>query len=72
MANEPKKIDMDLGASGVLMVALFSLALYWAILSIQQGNEGAAFILAAIGSGYFAFHTTVLDCIFWPMLWRRG
>jgi hypothetical protein len=72
MANEPKKSTWIWVRTVLLMVALFSCALYWAILSIQEGNEGAAFILAAIGSGYFAFHTTVLDCIFWPILWRRG
>jgi hypothetical protein len=72
MALVPEKSTWIWLRAVLLMAALFSCALYWAILSIQEGNEGTAFILAAIGSGYFAFHTMVLDCIFWPILWRRG
>ena len=73
MANEPKKSTWIWVRTVLVMVGLFSCALYWAILSIQEGNQGVAYWLAVAGSGYFAFHTTVLDMLFWPMLWaRRG
>lgn len=72
MANEPKSSTWFWIRTVLVMVGLFSCALYWAILSIQEGNQGTMFCLAAIGSGYFAFHTAVLDMLIWPMLWRRG
>jgi hypothetical protein len=72
MANEPKKSTWFWVRTVLVMVGLFSCALYWAILSIQEGNQGTMFCLAAVGSGYFAFHTTVLDMLIWPMLWGKG
>jgi hypothetical protein len=71
MANEPKASTWFWLRTVLVMVGLFSCALYWAILSIQEGNQGTMFCLAAVGSGYFAFHTTVLDMLIWPMLWGK-
>jgi hypothetical protein len=53
------------------MVGISSIALYWVLLSMQDGNLGAVYWLAVAGSGYFAFHTAGLDMLIWPVLWKR-
>ncbi|MFC1846200.1 hypothetical protein ACFLYM_02150, partial [Chloroflexota bacterium] len=52
------------------LVAMASIALVWALLSLQTKVPGIAYWLAVYGSAYFAFHTTVLDAILWPALFK--
>jgi hypothetical protein len=51
------------------LVAIGSIALVWALLSLQT-REGVAYWLAVAGSGYFAFHTAILDAIIWAHLFK--
>lgn len=51
------------------LVGIGSIALVWALLSLQV-REGVAYWLAVAGSGYFAFHTAILDAIVWAALFR--
>ncbi|MBN1367125.1 MAG: hypothetical protein JW967_04295 [Dehalococcoidales bacterium] len=53
------------------VVGLASIALCWAILSIQTKVPGVSYWLAVVGSGYFAFHTAILDAIVWAALFRQ-
>lgn len=53
------------------IVGLASIALCWALLSLQTKNHGIAYWLAVVGSGYFAFHTAILDAIVWAALFRH-
>jgi hypothetical protein len=53
------------------IVGLASIALVWALLSLQDKVPGVSYWLAVVGSGYFAFHTTVLDAILWAVLFRQ-
>jgi hypothetical protein len=55
----------------LFIVGAASVALAWALLTLQPGDQGAAYWLAVAGSGYFAFHTFVLDAILWTALFRR-
>lgn len=60
-----------LAVRGVLiLVGLFSCALVWFLFSLH--GTGTAYWLAIAGSLYFAFHTTVLDMILWPILFRMS
>jgi hypothetical protein len=52
------------------LVGLASIALFWALLTMQGKVPGAAYWLAVVGSGYFAFHTAVLDAIVWAALFK--
>jgi hypothetical protein len=52
------------------LVGLASIALVWALLSLQTRVSGISYWLAVVGSGYFAFHTAILDAIFWPALFK--
>jgi hypothetical protein len=53
------------------LVGLASIALLWALLSLQQGKiPGVSYGLAVAGSAYFAFHTAVLDAILWAALFK--
>jgi len=52
------------------LVALASIGLFLALLNLQSGNRGVVYWLAVVGSGYFAFHTTVLDAILWAALFK--
>lgn len=54
----------------LVLVGLGAIALFWALLSLQSKVEGLANWLAVIGSGYFAFHTAILDAVIWPALFR--
>jgi hypothetical protein len=63
---------MWLAVRGVLaLVGLASIGLVWALLSLPV-KSGAAYWLAVAGSGYFAFHTAVLDAIVWAALFPRS
>jgi hypothetical protein len=55
----------------LFIVGLASFALVWAILSLQPKVPGIAYWLAVAGSGYFAFHTAILDAIVWAALFRQ-
>ncbi len=55
----------------LIVVGLASIALCWAILSIQIKIPGVSYWLAVAGSGYFAFHTMVIDAIIWAALFRQ-
>jgi hypothetical protein len=52
------------------IVGLASIALVWALLSLQIKVPGIAYWLAVAGSGYFAFHTAILDAIVWAALYK--
>ena len=52
------------------LVGLSSIALVWALLSLQTKVPGIAYWLAVAGSGYFAFHTAILDAIVWAALFK--
>jgi hypothetical protein len=52
------------------LVGLASIALVWALLSLQTKVPGISYWLAVAGSGYFAFHTAVLDAIIWAALFK--
>ena len=54
----------------LLIVGLSSCTLVWALLNLNNGASGLAYWLAVAGSVYFAFHTTVLDALTWPVLFR--
>ncbi len=54
----------------LLMVGLSSCVLAWALLNLNTGTGGVAYWLAVAGSIYFAFHTTILDALLWPALYR--
>ena len=53
------------------IVGLASIALLWALLALQTQSSGIAYWLAVAGSGYFAFHTAVLDALVWSALFHR-
>ena len=56
---------------GVLfVVGLASIALAWALLSLEPAG-GVAYWIAAVGSVWFALHTFVLDSVLWAALFRR-
>mgnify|MGYP001029594577 CR=1 FL=1 len=52
------------------LVGLASIALVWALASLHAQQGGTAYWLAVFGSGYFAFHTAVLDAIIWAALFK--
>jgi hypothetical protein len=54
----------------LVLVALGSVALVWALLSLQTRVPGMAYWLAVAGSAYFTFHTALLDAIIWPALFK--
>lgn len=56
----------------LLVVGLASIALVWTLLSLQTKASGVSYWLAVIGSGYFAFHTVVLDAIIWTALFQEN
>lgn len=53
------------------IVGLASIALLWALLTLKAHSSGIAYWLAVAGSGYFAFHTAVLDALVWSALFHR-
>jgi hypothetical protein len=54
----------------LLLVAFSSCALLWALLSLNNKQPAAAYWAAVVGSGYFAFHTLILDGFIWPALYK--
>lgn len=52
------------------LVGIGSIALVWALLSLQTKVPGIAYWLAVAGSAYFAFHTAILDAIVWAALFK--
>jgi hypothetical protein len=52
------------------LVGLASIALLVALLTLQGKVPGTAYWLAVAGSGYFAFHTAILDAIIWAALFK--
>jgi hypothetical protein len=53
------------------IVGLASIALFWALLSLKTENQSIAYWLAMAGSGYFAFHTAILDAVVWAALFKQ-
>jgi len=54
----------------LVIVGLASIALLVALITMQGRVSGVSYWLAVIGSGYFAFHTMVLDAIVWAALFK--
>jgi hypothetical protein len=54
----------------LLIVGLSSCVMVWALLNLNIGTGSVAYWLAVAGSAYFAFHTTILDALAWPVLFR--
>ena len=52
------------------VVGLASITLIWSIINLQTKIPGLAYWLAVVGSGYFAFHTAILDAVVWAALYR--
>ena len=52
------------------IVGISSCALVWALISLHTKEISLAYWLALAGSIYFAFHTTVLDMILWPIFFK--
>jgi len=62
---------MWIGIRTVLaLVGLASIALVWALISLQTKGPGVAYWAAVVGSAYFAFHTAILDAIIWAALFK--
>jgi hypothetical protein len=53
------------------LVGIASIALVWALITLQGRVPGTAYWLAVVGSAYFAFHTTILDAVVWAALFRH-
>ena len=56
--------------SVLALVGIASIALLWALLSLQAKTPSVSYWLAVAGSGYFAFHTSILDAIVWAALFK--
>ncbi len=54
----------------LVFVGLASILLAGFLISLHSQQSGAAYWAALAGACYFAFHTAVLDAIFWPVLFR--
>jgi hypothetical protein len=54
----------------LLLVGLSSCALVWALISLNTKTPAVSYWLAVAGSGYFAFHTLILDGLLWPALYK--
>jgi len=54
----------------LVLVGLGSIALMLALLTLQTKVPGISYWLAVAGSGYFAFHTAILDAIVWAALFK--
>ena len=68
MINNPGN-GLWVGICTVLtLVGLASCALVWTLLTLQHKKPTKSYRLAVIGSGYFCFHTAVLDMLLWPVL----
>lgn len=54
----------------LVLVGLASTALLLAFLTLDGKVPGVSYWLAVVGSGYFAFHTLILDAIIWAALFK--
>jgi uncharacterized membrane protein len=54
----------------LFLVGLASIALTWALFSLNTKAPPVAYWLAVAGSCYFALHTTILDAIAWAALFK--
>jgi hypothetical protein len=54
----------------LFLVGISSAALVWALLSLHSKTPALPYWLAVAGSGYFAFHTLILDAFLWPALYK--
>jgi hypothetical protein len=52
------------------LVGIASIALLWALLTLHDKVPGVSYWIAVAGSGYFAFHTAILDAIVWAALFK--
>jgi hypothetical protein len=52
------------------IVGISSIGLFLALLSLKGDRPDTAWWLALVGSGYFAFHTSILDAIVWAALFK--
>jgi len=52
------------------IVGLASIGLLMVLLTLQGKVPGIAYWLAVAGSGYFAFHTAILDAVIWAALFK--
>ncbi len=55
----------------LFIVGLASIGLVWTLLSLDGIQRDFYLWLAVAGSGYFAFHTMVLDAIIWAALFKK-
>jgi hypothetical protein len=69
--GNPTTINWVTVRTVLAMVGLASIALVWALVSLQDKVPGISYWLAVAGSGYFAFHTAVLDAIVWAALFKQ-
>lgn len=53
------------------LVGLASILLAGFLISLHGNYNGAAYWVAVIGACYFAFHTAILDGVFWPILFNK-
>jgi hypothetical protein len=52
------------------IVGLASIALVWALLTLNAKTPAISYWAAVVGSAYFAFHTAILDAIIWAHLFK--
>jgi len=69
--GNPTTINWVTVRAVLAMVGLASIALVWALVSLEDKVPGVSYWLAVVGSGYFAFHTAVLDAIVWAALFKQ-
>ena len=55
----------------LFLVGLASIALAWAFFELETEERGVAYWFATVGSCYFAFHTFVLDGLFWAAVSKK-
>jgi hypothetical protein len=68
--NNPSTGIWVLVRTVLALVGLASIGLFWTLLTLQGRAPGTAYWLAVAGSGYFAFHTAILDAIVWAALFK--
>lgn len=57
--------------SVLFIVGLASIALAWALFTLEPNDGDVAYWFATVGATYFAFHTFLLDALLWAALFRR-
>ncbi len=68
--DNPSTTTWVLVRTVLAIVGLASIALLWAFLALDGKVTGISYWLAVAGSGYFAFHTAILDAIVWAALFK--